>query len=75
MLVSPMIGIAGSTHCILIANAGQIQRASMVVSCAFGSKEALLGVGVGIAIQQGVKRGTFSSASGMGESMPPTARG
>ena len=46
---------------------------AQVVSCAFGSKEALLGGGVGIAIQQGVKRGTFSSASGMGESMPTAA--
>ena len=44
-----------------------------LLTCAFGSKEALLGGGVGIAIQQGVKRGTFSSASGMGESMPTAA--
>ena len=45
---------------------------ALVVSCAFSSK-ALIGGGIGIAIQQGVKRGTFSSASGMGESTPTAA--
>ena len=41
---------------ILIANAGQIPNVIVdVVKCAFGSKEALLGGGVGIAIQQGGK--------------------
>lgn len=75
MLVPPMVGIyLIATVVILIANAGQIPSViAQVVSCAFGSKEALLGGGVGIAIQQGVKRGTFSSASGMGESMPTAA--
>lgn len=43
-----------------------------VVSSAFGMN-AIMGGTLGIAIQQGVKRGTFSSASGMGESMPPAA--
>lgn len=75
MLVPPMVGVyLVATVVILIANAGQIPSViSQVVSCAFGSKEALLGGGVGFAIQQGVKRGTFSSASGMGESMPTAA--
>ena len=75
MLVPPMVGVyLITTVVILIANAGQIPSViAQVVSCAFGSKEALLGGGVGIAIQQGVKRGTFSSASGMGESMPTAA--
>ena len=75
MLVPPMVGIyLIATVVILIANAGQIPSViAQVVSCAFGSKEALLGGGVGIAIQQGVKRDTFSSASGMGESMPTAA--
>ena len=75
MLVPPMVGIyLIATVVILIANAGQIPSVIVdVVKCAFGSKEALLGGGVGIAIQQGVKRGTFSSASGMGESMPTAA--
>lgn len=44
----------------------------MIFSNAF-SANALLGGGIGIAIQQGVKRGTFSSASGMGESSPTAA--
>ena len=43
-----------------------------IFRCAF-SKDALLSGGIGIAIQQGVKRGTFSSASGMGESTPTAA--
>ena len=75
MLVPPMVGVyLIATVVILIANAGQIPSVIVdVVKCAFGSKEALLGGGVGIAIQQGVKRGTFSSASGMGESMPTAA--
>ncbi len=45
---------------------------SNVVSAAFGLN-ALFGAGIGTAIQQGVKRGTFSSASGMGEAIPPAA--
>ncbi|MDD6212795.1 MAG: alanine/glycine:cation symporter family protein [Clostridiales bacterium] len=43
-----------------------------VVQSAFGLK-AIFGGTLGIAIQQGVKRGTFSSASGMGESSPTAA--
>lgn len=43
-----------------------------VISSAFGAN-AVMGGTIGVAIQQGVKRGTFSSASGMGESMPPAA--
>lgn len=43
-----------------------------IVTSAFGVN-AIFGGTIGIAIQQGVKRGTFSSASGMGESMPPAA--
>lgn len=43
-----------------------------VVSSAFGLK-AIFGASIGAAIQQGIKRGTFSSASGMGESTPTAA--
>lgn len=45
---------------------------SSVFTAAFGMN-ALFGAGIGTAIQQGVKRGTFSSASGMGEATPPAA--
>lgn len=75
LLVPPMVVIyLVATVVILVVNIGQLPGViATVVKCAFGSKEAFLGGGVGIAIQQGVKRGTFSSASGMGESMPPAA--
>ena len=43
-----------------------------IVKSAFGVK-AVFGGGIGLAIAQGVKRGTFSSAAGMGESMPTAA--
>lgn len=43
-----------------------------VFQCAF-SASAVFGGGVGVAIQQGVKRGTFSSAAGMGEASPTAA--
>ncbi len=43
-----------------------------VVTSAFGLN-AIFGASIGAAIQQGVKRGTFSSASGMGESTPTAA--
>lgn len=43
-----------------------------VVTSAFGAN-AIFGGSIGIAIQQGVKRGTFSSASGMGEASPTAA--
>lgn len=45
---------------------------SNVISSAFGLN-AVFGATIGAAIQQGVKRGTFSSASGMGESTPTAA--
>lgn len=45
---------------------------STVVTSAFGLN-AVFGATIGTAIQQGVKRGTFSSASGMGESTPTAA--
>lgn len=45
---------------------------SNVVSSAFGLN-AVFGATIGAAIQQGVKRGTFSSASGMGEATPTAA--
>lgn len=63
-----------ATAIVVVMNLGQIPALiEQVVSCAFGSRDALLGGGIGIAIQQGVKRGTFSSASGMGESTPTAA--
>ncbi|MCD8053300.1 MAG: alanine:cation symporter family protein [Lachnospiraceae bacterium] len=58
---------------IVVVNIGQVPAViSNVVSCAFG-KNAVFGGTIGIAIQQGVKRGTFSSASGMGEASPTAA--
>jgi len=45
---------------------------SNVVTSAFGLN-AVFGATIGTAIKQGVKRGTFSSASGMGESTPTAA--
>lgn len=44
----------------------------LVVSCAF-CQNAAFGGAIGVVIQQGVKRGTFSSASGMGEASPTAA--
>ena len=75
LIVPPMVTIyLIVTVIILLMNIGQLPSLlGTVVKCAFGSTEALLGGGVGIAIQQGVKRGTFSSASGMGESSPTAA--
>ena len=43
-----------------------------VFTSAFGMN-AIFGATIGAAIQQGVKRGTFSSASGMGEATPTAA--
>lgn len=61
------------TVIILVMNITRIPAAvSLILKCAF-SKQALMGGGLGIAIQQGVKRGTFSSASGMGEASPTAA--
>ncbi len=48
------------------------QVISDIISSAFGLN-AVFGATIGAAIQQGVKRGTFSSASGMGEATPPAA--
>ena len=61
------------TLIILIAHIGEIPAVlGNVISSAFG-KNAVFGGGIGIAIQQGVKRGTFSSAAGMGEASPTAA--
>lgn len=58
---------------IIIMNIGQVPALiSSVVTSAFG-KNAIFGGTIGIAIQQGVKRGTFSSAAGMGEASPTAA--
>lgn len=58
---------------IIVVNIGQVPAViSNVVTSAFGTN-ALFGGTIGIAIQQGVKRGTFSSASGMGEASPTAA--
>ncbi len=75
LLVPPMVGVyLIATVVILVMNIGELPGViADVCKCAFGSTEAFLGGGLGIAIQQGVKRGTFSSASGMGESMPTAA--
>lgn len=73
-IVPPMVLVyLAASIVIIVANITKIPDVvGLVVSSAFGAK-ALFGGGIGIAIQQGVKRGTFSSASGMGESMPPAA--
>lgn len=58
---------------IVILNIGEVPDLLYnVVTSAFG-KNAIFGGTIGIAIQQGVKRGTFSSASGMGEASPTAA--
>jgi AGCS family alanine or glycine:cation symporter len=58
---------------IIVMNITQIPAMLYnIVTSAFGLN-AVFGGTLGIAIRQGVKRGTFSSASGMGESMPPAA--
>lgn len=58
---------------IIILNIGQVPAViSDIFTSAFG-RNALFGGTIGIAIQQGVKRGTFSSASGMGEASPTAA--
>lgn len=61
------------TVVILIFNIGRLPEViSLVVSNAF-APQAMFGGTLGIVIQQGVKRGTFSSASGMGEASPTAA--
>lgn len=61
------------TVIVTVMHAAQLPAAiALVVKCAF-SQEALVGGGLGIALQQGVKRATFSSASGMGEASPTAA--
>ena len=62
-----------ATVIVVVLNIGQVPAMIVnVVTSAFG-KNALFGGTIGIAIQQGVKRGTFSSASGMGEASPTAA--
>ncbi|WMJ76624.1 MULTISPECIES: alanine/glycine:cation symporter family protein [unclassified Sedimentibacter] len=63
----------GITLIILVLNITKIPALiSDVISSAFGLN-AIFGGTIGIAIQQGIKRGTFSSASGMGEASPTAA--
>ncbi|HBV68863.1 MAG TPA: alanine:cation symporter family protein, partial [Clostridiales bacterium] len=58
------------TFIVLVVNITKVPALiSNVVTSAFGLN-AVFGATIGTAIQQGVKRGTFSSASGMGESTP-----
>lgn len=73
-IVPPMVIVyLVATVVILVVNITKVPAMiGTVVSSAFGMN-AIMGGTLGIAIQQGVKRGTFSSASGMGESMPPAA--
>lgn len=61
------------TIAVIVLNVGQIPEIIMTVLHSAFRKEALIGGGIGLAIQQGFKRGTFSSASGMGESTPTAA--
>lgn len=61
------------TFIVIVFNITKIPALiSNVVTSAFGLN-AVFGATIGAAIQQGVKRGTFSSASGMGESTPTAA--
>lgn len=63
----------GMTFIILIFNIKEIPGLLYdIFTSAFG-RNAIFGGAIGIAIQQGVKRGTFSSASGMGEASPTAA--
>ena len=58
---------------ILVTHLGQVPAFfAMVFKGAFGA-DAVIGGTIGAAIKQGIKRGTFSSASGMGEAMPAAA--
>ena len=74
LIVPFMVGIyLIATVIILVVNIGQIPAViSNVITNAFGMN-AIFGGTIGTAILQGVKRGTFSSASGMGESSPTAA--
>ena len=70
--VVPFMTVAYAIMTIIIVfmNLDQIPRMfGMIFSGAFG-KDAIVGGAIGTAIQQGIKRGTFSSASGMGEAVP-----
>jgi AGCS family alanine or glycine:cation symporter len=61
------------TVVILVLHAGKIPAVfATIFSSAFG-KDAVFGGLIGGAILQGIKRGTFSSAAGMGESTPAAA--
>ena len=73
-VVPPMVIIyLIATVIILITNITRIPSVIvMIVENAFAPKAFMAG-GIGVALQQGVKRGTFSSASGMGESSPTAA--
>ncbi len=58
------------TIIIVVANIGQLPAViGMIFKCAF-TKNAVFGGAIGTVIRQGVQRGTFSSASGMGEAVP-----
>lgn len=61
------------TLIVIILNISRVPAViSTVITSALGL-DAVFGATIGAAIQQGVKRGTFSSASGMGEATPPAA--
>ncbi|MDO5725101.1 MAG: alanine/glycine:cation symporter family protein [Tissierellia bacterium] len=62
-----------ATVVILIVNIGRVPAVIAQVFANAFSPGALFGGTLGVVIQQGVKRGTFSSASGMGESSPTAA--
>lgn len=61
------------TVIVLVMNVTRIPGViGTIISSAFGAN-AIIGGAMGTAIRQGIKRGTFSSASGMGESTPTAA--
>lgn len=62
-----------ATVLIIVFNLDKIPgMVVQIVTNAFAPK-AMFGGTIGVVIQQGVKRGTFSSASGMGEASPTAA--
>lgn len=73
-VVPPMVIIyLIATVVVIIFNITRLPSVvALIVSNAFAPKAVFAG-GLGVALRQGVKRGTFSSASGMGESSPTAA--
>lgn len=61
------------TIIIFFANIGRVPQMFADIFAAAFNRDSVTWGAIGVVIQQGIKRGTFSSASGMGESMPAAA--